>query len=98
MPVTEYKRGLVGIVLGLSLALDTQARAPARPELFDAFLAVDARIVDSSHVENARAAFEALIRHASSCGTDAIPRQERARCVVDALFSSGELQTIEDPG
>jgi regulator of sirC expression with transglutaminase-like and TPR domain len=98
MSAIETKRGLLGAFLGLSAALAVEAREPARPSLFDAFLSVDALIVDASQVAAARAAFESLALEASRCGTGATPRRDRARCVVDALFASGELQTIAEPG
>jgi tetratricopeptide (TPR) repeat protein len=98
MPPIGSKRGLLGVFLGVSAALAAPAPKPQHASLLDAFLAVDARVVDPSQVAAARTAFEALIRDASSCGTGAIPRQDRARCVVDALFASGELQSIAEPG
>ncbi len=105
MPTTEMiqlvqrtlRFGLVA-VFGCSLALLAHAREPARPALFDAFLAVDARFLDSTQVEAARVAFEALVREASPCGALATPAPGRARCVVDVLFASGQLETLAEPG
>ena len=89
--------GLIA-VLGCWPALAVHANEPAQPTLFDAFLAVDIQFLDAAQIPAARSAFEALVRKASPCGTGVEPSQERAGCVVDALFASGELETVAEPG
>jgi tetratricopeptide (TPR) repeat protein len=66
--------------------------------LFEAFLAVDAGFLEAPQVSAASLAFEALVREASSCGTASTPNPDRARCVVDAVFASGELEALAEPG
>ena len=89
--------GLIA-VLGGWPTLTAHAREPARPTLIDAFLAVDARFLDAAQVTAARSAFEALVLKASPCGAGDPLDQDRARCVVDALFASGKLETLAEPG
>jgi tetratricopeptide (TPR) repeat protein len=87
--------GLIA-VLGFWPALPGHAREPAQPTLLDSFLAVDAGFLDAGQVAAARSAFKELIGEASPCGADPNPSHDRARCVVDALFASGELETVAE--
>jgi len=61
-------------------------------------LAVDARFLDATQIAAARVAFEALVRDASPCGAGAESGQDRARCVVDVIFASPEIETVTEPG
>jgi regulator of sirC expression with transglutaminase-like and TPR domain len=98
-PRLAIRSGLV-MAIGCGLALSAHAREPAPPTLLDTFLAVDARFLDASKVKAARLAFDAVAREASACATtrDSGSGMERARCVVDRLFTSGELATVAEPG
>lgn len=81
-----------------ALAHSVNARDSANPTLFDSFLAVDAGFLDAAQVAAARVAFETLVRRASPCDTGIESGQDRTGCVVDALFASGELETVAEPG
>jgi tetratricopeptide (TPR) repeat protein len=91
----SFRVGLIATVI-FAAALSTHAGKPA-PVLFNAFVAVDARALDDPQAEAVLSAFEALAREASPCGANAAA-PDRSRCVVDALFASGQLATVAEPG
>ena len=89
--------GLVAALCG-GWALTARAGGPAQGRLFGRLLAVDAQLSDAPQEATARAEFDRLAHAASPCAAAAGLGEDRARCVVDALFRSGQLSTVEDPG
>ncbi len=85
-------------MLGCWPTCATYARNHSPPSLLDAFLAVDGRFLEAAQVAAARGAFETLVREAASCTGGTQPGHDRARCVVDRLFASGQLETVAEPG
>jgi tetratricopeptide (TPR) repeat protein len=86
------------VVIGCALVHSAHTRELPQPALFDSFLEVDATFLDPPQLTAARGAFGALAHRAAPCASVAIPRQDRARCVVDSLFASDQLVTIAEPG
>ncbi len=84
--------------IGCCLPFLAKAQEPVHPALFDAFVEIDAQLLDATQVEAARIAFGALVREASTCGRGRQASHDRARCVVDTLFASGQILTVAEPG
>ena len=85
-------------MVSCGLALSAAARDSRQPSLFELFFSVDVQFQDVSQVAAARIAFASLVREASPCASRDVASADRARCVVDALFTSNELATVAEPG
>jgi len=94
----QVVRCLTIFVLSTWSALATQVLAAPPARIFDVFLTIDAQFLDQSQVAAARGAFELMVRDAGACAADSSHKEERGRCVIDALFASGQLTTVEEPG
>jgi len=78
--------------------LSAVARTSAPRHLFESFLAVDALSPAHSNVEAARTEFEELVNRASPCASRDGADPDRAQCVVAALFATGLLTAVAEPG